>query len=227
MRSIDPLGRLGVVAEHGDPPCLVSDPLRLVHEAQELDRRRGLRKATADHPGLTRQVAVAWPMLVLLAEVVADAVITGPGFVLAFLLRDGRSSEQNINPSPAKRRCQGRPPQSPFGHARRPTVTRGPRCGASPTFGDRRAPAEGDLVRMLEVGADREAAREAGHRHPVPLAERLGVLRQARSPLRWSWGWWARTTSEVSPFTRSISSAIFRSSGSIPSIGESAPPSTW
>ena len=38
----------------------------------------------------------------------------------------------------------------------------------------------------------------------------------------------AITTSRTGPSsTRRPSSAIFRSSGSMPSIGESAPPSTW
>ncbi len=85
--------------------------------------------------------------------------------------------------------------------------------------------AEGDLVGVLEVGADRQAAGQAGDRDAGRAAARRCA---ARSPRRsWS-GWWRarpRCTSPAS--TRRTSSAIFRSSASTPSIGERAPPSTW
>ena len=94
--------------------------------------------------------------------------------------------------------------------------------------------AERDLVGVLEVRADRQTAGQA--RDGELRARGCAAARRcaARSPRRWSSGWSRarpRAPSGVSPLcrrsTRASSSAIFRSSGSMPSIGESAPPSTW
>ena len=88
-------------------------------------------------------------------------------------------------------------------------------------------PAERDLVGVLEVAADGQAGGQA----------RYGDVGRARAQAAAMWsavaspvvvGLVASTTSRTSPpSTRGYSSAILRSSGSTPSIGDRAPPSTW
>ena len=85
--------------------------------------------------------------------------------------------------------------------------------------------AEGDLVGVLEVGADRQAGGQPGDRDLA--AQQLGDVVGGRLAGRRRVGGEHDLGDLLGAATRATSSAIFRSSGSTPSIGDSAPPSTW
>ena len=89
--------------------------------------------------------------------------------------------------------------------------------------------AERDLVGVLEVRAHREPAREPRDRERGRRARAAPRRCRARSPRR-SWSGWSRSRprSRRRRSTRGRPArAMCRSSGSTPSIGDSAPPSTW
>ena len=105
------------------------------------------------------------------------------------------------------------------------------RYGRIPSSRSYRAPAgeraaQRELVGVLEVGADWQSAGEPRDRDPGALAQAPRDMQRRRLARGGRVG---RDHDLAQPpfSTRSYSSAIFRSSGSTPSIGERAPPSTW